>query len=134
MNQKKFRVWDNEEKELNYSGCVGAGSSCEFINIDFNGKTHLNNAFGFDSIVGTPVTPADRFILEQSTNRIATNKKEIWEGDIIRHGESIRFIEFRGSNCFATRMDKTDTILLSFCEAPEVIGNIHENPEFLKIP
>ena len=132
MNQKKFRVWDNEEKVLIYNGCVGAGSACEFINIDFNGNCHLNNAFGFDSILGTPVTPPDRFILEQYVNRLDINKKEIWEGDIIKHGGSIRFIEFRGSNCLATRMDVSDTILLSFCDSPEVIGNIHENPELSK--
>jgi hypothetical protein len=54
---------------------------------------------------------------------------KIFEGDIIYHGESIRFIERRGSNILATRMNKTETIILSFSENPIVIGNIHDvNP------
>lgn len=60
------------------------------------------------------------------------NGKEIYEGDIIKHGESIRFIEVRGCNYCATRMEKTETILLSFCGSPLVIGNIYSNHELIK--
>ena len=70
--------------------------------------------------------------LMEFTGREDVEGKEIFEGDIIKHGESIRFIEKRGSNFSATRMAKTETILLSFCESPKVIGNIYENNEFLQ--
>jgi len=59
-------------------------------------------------------------------------EQEVYTGDIIKHGESIRFVEYRNGNTSATRMDKSETILLSFCESPRVIGNIHDHPEHFK--
>lgn len=56
--------------------------------------------------------------------------KEIYEGDIVKHGESIRFVECRESRWLATRISKTETILLSFTN-PEIIGNIYQHPELL---
>jgi hypothetical protein len=65
----------------------------------------------------------------QYVNRDDVKGLKIFEGDIIYHGESVRFIERRGSNIHATRMGKTESLLLSFSATPIVIGNIHEvNP------
>lgn len=64
----------------------------------------------------------------QFTGRKDINNIEIFEGDKILHGESERFIEYRGTNFCATRLEKTESILLSFCKEPQIIGNIHEAP------
>lgn len=63
----------------------------------------------------------------QYTGRKDINGVRIFEGDKILHGESERFIEYRGTSFYATRLSKSDTILLSFCEFPNVIGKIHES-------
>lgn len=53
---------------------------------------------------------------------------KVWEGDIITHGETTRFIETRHGNTSATRMDKSSTILLTFCENPKhTRKNIHDD-------
>ena len=58
-------------------------------------------------------------------------EQEVYEKDIILHGESVRFIEIRNGNTCATRGNKKETILLSFSENPSVIGNMIDNPELL---
>lgn len=67
----------------------------------------------------------------QYTGRKDVNGVGIYEGDIIRHGESIRTIEYGSSNFHAISRDRTGSLLLSFSASPEVIGNIYENPELL---
>lgn len=64
--------------------------------------------------------------------KIKKNDTEIYEGDIIRHGESVRFIEVRNGNTYATRNNKETSILLSFCQNPVKLGNIYDNPELLE--
>lgn len=70
----------------------------------------------------------------QFTNRIDHQGGKIFEGDAIKHGESIRIIEWRWTNYCAVRTSKTETILLSFCENPIVIGNVFDNPGLVNQP
>lgn len=67
----------------------------------------------------------------QFTGQKDVNGKEIYENDIVMHGESIRIVEYRWSNFSLIRPSGTDTILLSFSPKCYVIGNIHQNPELL---
>lgn len=62
----------------------------------------------------------------QFTGRKDIDGVDIYNGDIVLHGESKRFVEWRWTNFVLTTMDISGTILLSFSESPKVIGNIHE--------
>ena len=61
------------------------------------------------------------------------NGQKAFVGDVIKHGESIRFLEIRNGNVCATTLNLSGSILLSFCEKPEVIGNLFENADKFKI-
>lgn len=60
------------------------------------------------------------------------NEQRVFIGDLVKHGETIRIVEYRNGNTCLTRQNGESTILLSFSENPEVVGNIHDNPELLK--
>lgn len=57
-------------------------------------------------------------------------EKGVFLGDVVRHGESIRFIEVMGGNTVCTTLNCKTTILLSHCGRPEFLGNIFENEEY----
>lgn len=74
------------------------------------------------------------------TQRLDRNGNKIFDGDIYKHGESVRFVEYRLNWCITT-LEKTATMLLSFCAKYELEGrcygeltgqNIHDNPELLE--
>ena len=66
------------------------------------------------------------------------NGKKIFEGDIVKYGDSINKVVFEqrnGTAYFGVVMDDTET--WHFCHLTnavgmEIIGNIHDNPELLK--
>lgn len=78
--------------------------------------------------------------IEQYTGLKDENGKEIYEGDIVRHGKTIleiKFDEIKDSDFtyyYLGWIMECDTYTDSLCEynnAVEVIGNIHENPGLL---
>jgi uncharacterized phage protein (TIGR01671 family) len=117
----KFRAWDRQEHRYEYRNDV------------------------LDYWLSHP----ERYVIEQFTGLLDKNGKEIWEGDIVRipgwkPGEyQIVFIE--GAFCLgAIKKDEQFNVgqfvadihyIQSGGEGPraEVIGNLHENPELLKV-
>jgi uncharacterized phage protein (TIGR01671 family) len=113
MRKLKFRVWNNEQKKFEYF--------------------ELHNITVPDRLL-----TQDKFPVQQFTGEYDKNKKEIYEGDIIR-SYSAEFINenYVGEVVFVDATfdvkidDKTYAGLWSGDDI-EVIGNIFENSELLK--
>ena len=127
MRQIKFRAWHTRDKDW-----------C------------LSLTFGQENILGVSI--GDIFggdiIFEQFTGLNDKNGKEIYEGDILRYDRSGCFsavewcvsqwsqavITPKGKRYYgmADRYDTIDCIDMKLDEH-EIVGNIHENPNMLKV-
>lgn len=118
MREIKFRAWDTTEKKMHHE------LSLMFVN-DLNGVFEGLNECGC--------------IVMQYTGLKDRNGKEIYEGDIVRHGlfkqdykMVVRYWEESASFVFGDRRTK-----FTFGEVHvkylQVIGNIHDNPELLEV-
>ena len=118
MNRFKFRVWDKTGGFF-----WGEGEGMDFKKIAFN---------FYDALF-----KEGELIFQQFTGLKDANEKEIFEGDILKfdYGDSRGvgqviyamqgfYIESKHGNLFQ------DTVLTM--EHSDIIGNIFENPEFLK--
>ena len=122
-------------REIKFRGLQTDGKGWVYGNLikTESGQCYI---FNFHFIPALSV-PSEKFveIIPETVGQfvgITKEKNELYEGDIVMNGESIRFIEFRWSNFVATTPEKTETLLLSLVANPKAIGNIHENPELIK--
>ena len=139
--KNRFRVWDKRERELknvtNMSFC-----SCHGI---LGGVTMLNESDYFFS-------NDENFVLEQCTGLKDKNGKLIYEGDILSftvfdyndydtqytgvvvyHGSRYTIWNNPDSEYYGSDGGfDLDWVIGQDCEI-EIIGNIHENPELLKV-
>jgi hypothetical protein len=123
----KFRAWDFEAKEMIYPSLPFNEKyvlqlNCEYMG-EFNGKT-------YDTI---------KMPLMQFTGLKDRHGKEIYEGDILKLGDTCSFVVWcldrwrfnsymeRGTLELYPYVDRTNGK-----EIAEVIGNIYENPYLLK--
>jgi uncharacterized phage protein (TIGR01671 family) len=136
--QIKFRAWDNQDKRMITNGCLGAGSSCQLIIIEWAGGLSLCNAYGLpdgtNPTFDKPVT--ERFEIMQFTGLKDKNGKEIYEGDILR-AERWAFVwivqwdeKKARFNCIINKERKHNDFIPT--TVVEIIGNIFENPELLE--
>jgi len=143
MRQIKFRAWDKETKTMNTNGSIGAGSSADIININFEGRISLQNAYGLDMGARNPTfdEPSDRFILMQFTGLQDKNGKDIYEGDIYRAYNNedepadcvVEYNEYCASfDGIVYPIHEAETLYSHWQSGIVVVGNIHENPELLQ--
>ena len=57
--------------------------------------------------------------------------EEIYEDDLIIHGNHVRQVKFYHGNTVLVSPSGSDCILLSFNEGQQKVGNIHDNPELI---
>ena len=95
------------------------------------------NVSGVDSRL-SQIVPRDRMIPLLFTGLFDKNKKEIYEGDILKTNNHLDYIEWKDEfSGFKYHSDKSRMTMVDWFEngqyaGVEVIGNIYENPELLK--
>lgn len=123
MREIKFRSWAVKEKR--------------FVrhNVHIDGDGCMSWAFGYEC---HPVM-RDEYIIEQFTGLLDSNRKEIYEGDIIKIPEIIPVVvSFRYGMFVQDTVGPTCSLIGFITEhsafgSPVIIGNIHENPELLEV-
>lgn len=121
----KFRVWDKDYKKfISLGDAIEQELVCYFLG---EGENELQPQY-------------DSIILMQFTNLHDKNGKEIYESDVLDAGDRIVKVvwhELAGqwdTDFIAYKGERNSNSLLNadWGFRTEVIGNIYENPEFLK--
>jgi uncharacterized phage protein (TIGR01671 family) len=150
MREIKFRAWDAENEEMLFQGDNAAESNgvmeCQFI-FDCMGHTAFVRTYGSEEWVERKNTT-----LKQFTGAYDSDRKEIFEGDIIEcghndvpstKGEKLIWrgvVEYSANHThfYVRRTDVTSCNIYSVgfggsaVKYWRVVGNIHQNPELLK--
>lgn len=146
MREIKFRAWDKKKKNMNYTGVFDEyddgferGNDILCLLIDGTLAGYTTSDGGKDGLWEHEVDIKDRFILTQFTGLLDKNRKEIYEGDIVKRTCNMRhYAECDGIKEEIYEVSYDGIRLFPFCETSEymkefeVIGNIYENPELLE--
>lgn len=106
----KLRAWNKKTKEMR-------------VNVFLHYDGFIFNKYGSSS------WELRDCVLMLFINREDKNKKEIYEGDIVKDNSGQVFIQ---GLCGAKKIIKEPTNATTDFEWEEVIGNIYKNPELLK--
>lgn len=92
---------------------------------------------GYTDILGFNIVEVIPETVGQFTGLTDKNKKEIFEGDIVRYGDTIHKVVFEqrnGTAYFGMVYSEIETLPFGHYQdlrQIEVIGNIHDNPELI---
>ena len=136
-----FRAWLKKEKRI--------VETDDLLCIDYENEEIVTQKIYFES--GLPVErdvdnyDFDEIELMQSTGLFDRNNKEIFEGDIITNGKDVMcmkrhntlgfYVEQKGKVEFiadSAVLEEFEEDAKEIADILEIIGNIYENPEFVK--
>lgn len=136
----KFRVWD----KINNRMIFKPKKNATIIPVlDFNGNLGVMDTYKNWQWHG--IVPENEYELMLFTGILDKNEREIYEGDILKDTDNeIYYVDFiRGCFYLKTRYEKNGEWLewLPMSEIDrladpvdfEIVGNIYENPELLKV-
>ena len=112
----KFRAWNEEYKQLIYFGLDDIDGG--LISIEYE------NDFKMIDI--------DNCIIMQFTGLLDKHGKMIFEGDILKYGNTIGYMHFTDCGFHLENKKKAYIIHLSTVVILEVIGNIYEDKHLLE--
>lgn len=119
----KFKLYDKNKNEIvNYINCSIAIADGEVQSFDKNGNLEGTSA-------NTHLIPI------QYANKVDINKKEIYQGFIIKRDEEIiGIVEFDECCWWITNHKEQRSVpLFSETAIDEIIGNIYQNPELKEL-
>lgn len=115
--------------------------------IKFRGKRVDTGEWEYGCVVYRPdgavaIAPHENYdayaVIPETVGQLMTKVKrdngdieEIFEGDLIIHGERILKVLVHNGNTILTNKDETTGILLSFNDGKKKVGNIHDNIELI---
>lgn len=93
MRQIKFRCWDKIKKKYRFDSFLktGDGRGDWIVFLSDQLQPEMPDKLSFSSNI---VYHRERFLLEEFTNIIDINDKEIYEGDIVRDEEYLFLVSF----------------------------------------
>ena len=94
-------------------------------------KTNLAYVKHCDPLDGVRVAPESIGQLLAKVKKDNGEVEEIFEGDLIVHGERVLKVMFISGNTSLVDKDEATLILLSFNDGKKKVGNIFDNPELL---
>mgnify|MGYP001599044543 CR=1 FL=1 len=128
MREIKFRGKRRDNNQITY------GDLCIYDDMVFIGIaktiTEIRKDVFVPSVIWYEVEPEN---VGQFTGILDKNKKEIYEGDIVKHRNGISKIIFNHLSFTIHNEQEFETYLHEWWTGDlEVIGNIYENPELIK--
>ena len=129
----KFRAWDTTNKEI-FKDTFAITESGQVVVVD-QSSVFVSPDYVF----------VDNLVIMQSTGLFDRNNKEIFEGDIITNGKDVMcmkrhntlgfYVEQKGKVEFiadSAVLEEFEEDAKEIADILEIIGNIYENPEFVK--
>ena len=133
----KFRAWDNYNNKFFEPIYEAYNNKLEELNIGMSGDLSIRDMT--NSPKHESLFPS-RFILMQFTGLHDKNGKEIYEGDILKLGDTVSFVVWALDGWqFNSYMERGSLDLYRYVdtttgkEIAEVIGNIYENKDLLYV-
>lgn len=120
----KYRVWDKELRTM-----------LDVSLIDFKKGVLVGEHWEFGE---TNFMSCDEIVIMQTTGLLDKNGKEIFEGDILgtKGGLLNGVVEYRSDlGMWTNSLIRYNNFerLCTVANSREIIGNVHENPEFLEV-
>jgi hypothetical protein len=118
MRTRKYRVWNIQDK------CWDNPAILEVW--DDSGKLEPSKYIKTGKL--DPIyMPVENYIVTEATDIFDKNRKEIWEGDVVKYGNRTGTIEWFAGMYVLSYGDETEDVLgFMMTDDMEVVGNIFE--------